>query len=628
MAEWEWLSFAVDMLCVAELDGRFQEVNAAWTRTLGWSRDELLARAWLDLVHADDRERTRAALESLRAEGEIRCLENRCACKDGGYRWLSWSSSPLPGGDLIVSAVRDVTESREAERQLRLIQTSIQRSPMPTFWIGSDARPRFVNDAACRSLGYSADELKTLRVWEFDPTFTPERWSAHRGNLVSRGHRTIESTHRRKDGSVFPVEISVHIVEFEGEQLSVSFVRDISERKRDEEERARSLAREQAARAEAQEANRAKDRFLAVLSHELRNPLAAIVMSLELLKRCVHGQDARVEHAIEIASRNARLEARLLDDLLDLSRVVRGMVTLRRSPLRLDRVVRLALEPQQREAVAAGIELEVQTQPDLWVDADPDRLQQVVTNLLANAVNFTRAGGRIRVSVHADGDSGRIVIADSGIGIEPARLPALFDTMFQHAEGGSGRKTGLGIGLALVKSIVGMHSGRVWAESEGLGKGSRFTVELPLVAAPTIHPRPPSHTTPAAEPPVSVLLVEDNADTREVLSEDLRLLGHRVTTASSAEEALALLATTHPDVIVADIGLPGLNGYEMLRQARGMLGVTAPAFALTGFGQSNDMERSRSAGFQEHMVKPVDLAYLDVRIRAWAHGTDAQHVPA
>ena len=216
------------------------------------------------------------------------------------------------------------------------------------------------------------------------------------------------------------------------------------------------------------------------------------------------------------------------------------------------------------------------------------------------------------------------MVEDSGIGVEPERLATIFDMMFQHSQPGTRARAGLGIGLALVKSIVEMHAGQVRAESKGVGSGSCFTIELPLIATaarPIEGSGEPQLPEIGGPHPIPVLLVEDNTDTRELMTENLRLLGYNVTAAATAEEALTLLSTSRPAIILADIGLPGIDGNEFLRQARQIPGVTAPAFALTGFGQPKDLERTRSAGFVEHFVKPVDLDFLDLRIRARTEAT-------
>ena len=362
---------------------------------------------------------------------------------------------------------------------------------------------------------------------------------------------------------------------------------------------------------EATAANAAKDQFLAVLSHELRNPLAPVLAGAAVLKR-VAPQEERVQRTVAIIERNVKLQARLINDLLDLSRVKRGKMRLQRVPTLLDNVVQAAVQTQQRDAEEAGLDLQVQLQPGLWVHGDPDRLQQVVMNLLSNAIKFTPSPGQVRVILEKSDSMARITVSDTGIGISPDLLPQLFG-IFQQGEVAGRRAAGLGIGLSLVKSITELHGGNVRVESDGPGTGSRFTVELPLIPSPgeTSASQPPQHPTEAR-----VLLIEDNPDTCALLKEELQALGHTVRAVATGEAALEWLQHEHPEVIVTDIGLPGIDGYEFLRRARELPSMRAvPAFAITGYDAPPDLERAREAGFNGYLTKPVDIAILDRCIR-------------
>jgi CheY-like chemotaxis protein len=318
--------------------------------------------------------------------------------------------------------------------------------------------------------------------------------------------------------------------------------------------------------------------------------------------------------AVEIIERNVRLQARFVNDLLDLSRLMRGKLTICRAPTRLDEVVLSATQSCQADAARAEIALETHVKPGLWVDADSDRIQQIVLNLVGNGIKFTPKGGRVAVFVGARDRQGRIIVEDTGAGIERDRLPELFQ-MFRQGQIAAQRAPGLGIGLSLVKSLVDLHGGRVWAESDGPGHGSRFTVELPLVDAPR-----PRHASPVAEArPTSmkILLVEDNNDARTMLAETFAQLSCPVRSAESGEAALDLLARESVDAILADIGLPGMDGYEFLRRARRLPSAAhTPAFALTGFGQESDLRKAREAGYVEHFVKPVNVEEIYQRIRS------------
>jgi signal transduction histidine kinase len=386
--------------------------------------------------------------------------------------------------------------------------------------------------------------------------------------------------------------------------------------------RVRLREQEQRARVEAEEAGAAKDQFVSLISHELRNPLSAIQLGIGILRMgaSLQGEMAR---ALEVVERNARLQARLINDLLDLSRLTRGKLLLQRAPVDLGAVTRAGVDARRAEAETAGVEITREAEPDLWVHGDFDRLQQVVGNLIANAIKFTPPPGRVTVASARCGRQGSkcergpqwacIVVEDTGIGIDPAVLAGIFD-IFQPGRTGPRRGPGLGLGLALVKGIVERHGGRVRAESEGPGKGSRFVVELPLLPPPQGGAGGPAGESKR----IRLLLLEDNPDTRTLISDGLEVSGYQVRQAESAEEALRVLARWRPDLILADLGLPGMDGCEFLRRARRIPGIAlVPAFAVSGFGSEEDVRRGRDAGFVGHFVKPVDLITLDRRLREW-----------
>jgi len=318
--------------------------------------------------------------------------------------------------------------------------------------------------------------------------------------------------------------------------------------------------------------------------------------------------------AMDVIERNVKLQARLVDDLLDLSRLVRGKLTMQRAPVQLDDVVLAAVQACRADAAHAGIQLETHARSGLWVDADSDRIQQIVINLVGNGVKFTPAGGRVGVHVAERDGRGQIVVEDTGVGIEADRLSDLFQ-MFRQGQIAAQRAPGLGIGLALVKSLAEMHGGRVWAESPGPGRGSRFTGELPLGEAPKARGEPAESV--AGSKSIKMLLVEDNSDARSMLAETFADLAYEVVPAESAEVALDILTHEGVDVILADIGLPDMDGYEFLRQARHLPAAAhSLAFALTGYGQQSDVCRARDAGYVDHFIKPARADEIDHRIRA------------
>ncbi len=373
-----------------------------------------------------------------------------------------------------------------------------------------------------------------------------------------------------------------------------------------------TLAREQAARKEAETANRSKDEFLAMLGHELRNPLSPMLTALELMK--LRGGEAH-QRERTIVERQVQHLVRLVDDLLDVSRITRGKVALKRRPVELHEVVASALEmaspllESRRHRLVTSV-----PRAGLLVEADPHRLAQVFANLLMNSAKYTEPGGT--VEVRGDREASQVVlrVRDSGMGIAPDLLPRVFDLFVQAHSALDRSQGGLGLGLTIVRTLVQMHGGVVRVASAGQGKGSEFTVELPALDASALVPRPPPPTTaPRGSLAVAqrVLGVDDNVDAAEALGEALSALGYSTATAFDGPGALDAAAKEPPQVAFLDIGLPVMDGYELARRLRELLGPSVKLVALTGYGQDHDRARSLDAGFDEHLVKPVELARIE-----------------
>lgn len=373
-----------------------------------------------------------------------------------------------------------------------------------------------------------------------------------------------------------------------------------------------SLAEERAKRMAAEEADRRKDEFLAVLGHELRNPLAGIVSGIQVLKMAGLG-DEDAKEMQEVIDRQALHMSRLVDDLLDVSRISRGKVRLRKTRVELVCLVHDMLEAYRRRIQDGGLELQF-TAPatPVWVDGDPTRLSQVVGNLVANAVKFTDPGGRIAVAVQTDEGLATVCVRDTGIGMEPPMVRRVFET-FSQAENSLARsRGGLGLGLALVKGLVEMHGGEVEARSEGLGRGSDFTLRLPLGTAPLQSAVAPGLAADGQVGPLRILLVDDRRDAILPLRKMLQLMGHEVHTAGDGRTALARARETRPDVVFCDIGLPDLSGYEVAQAIRAEPELaSAYLVAITGYGQEEDRRRALEAGFDNHAPKPIGRDDLD-----------------
>jgi signal transduction histidine kinase len=417
---------------------------------------------------------------------------------------------------------------------------------------------------------------------------------------VRRGEKVdhYETRRRRKDGTIIDVSLTVSpIRNGEGKIIGASKIgRDITQQKRIEAERL--------------EADRRKDEFLAMLAHELRNPLSAINNAAQLLGKLE--TENELEWAKEAVLRQVKHLARLIDDLLDVSRISRGKIGLRKEPIDLSPVVTAAVEAVRPLVEERKHELSISLIGGLRLEADPLRLEQILVNLLTNAAKYTNAGGRISLKARREGDEVVLRVNDTGMGIAPDLMPRIFDLFAQGDRTMARSEGGLGIGLTLVQKLAEMHGGSVTAESDGPGKGSEFTVRLPALAElPARDPGSPVELPRVARQGCRVLVVDDSIDNARGISRLLKLLGHDVREAHDGEAAIVVARAHGPEVVLLDIGLPGKDGYEVAKQLR-TEGCCRDALiiAVSGYGQPEDLRRAKEAGFDHHLVKPVDYDAL------------------
>jgi len=574
---------------------------------------------FLSPIHPQDRASVEAEILAAqqRADGAYG-VEYRVVLPGGGERLIDGRGRVVFDGEgrplRLVGTSLDITRERKrgeqdlAESRARL--ACVVESAMDAI-IAVDEGQRIVlfNSAAEKMFRCPAADACGQSIG----LFVPERFRQANieGIFLAGGGLAGQDsalTGLRSDGEEFPVEFSIARAEVGGSTLYTVILRDITERRR----------AEQALR----DATRRKDEFLAMLAHELRNPLAPIRTAVQLLKQPGVGGGPQGEWCRDVIDRQVRHLARLLDDLLDVARIMQGKITLKTGRVVLGEVVERALETSRPliDARQQGLAVTLPGRMP-WLDGDPVRLAQVLSNLLNNAAKYTPEGGRIVLDAVVEEGCAVIRVRDSGIGIAPDLLPHVFDLFTQADRSLAHAQGGLGIGLALVRKLVELHGGSVVAASAGLGRGSEFTVRLPLFATAA----EPAMAVPAAARPVAskrrVLVVDDYADAAATLALLLREAGHEVETADCGAKALQLSAGFLPQAVVLDIGLPDLDGYEVAQRLRHRPETRhALLVAVSGYGRADDRKRSQAAGFDHHLLKPVDLQALCALLESVAPG--------
>jgi PAS domain S-box-containing protein len=593
-----------DAVIVTDVEGRVTFLNPVAVALTGWAPEEAVGQPLEQVFHIVNEE-TRRDVESpvtrVLREGVVIGLANHTVliAKDGREIPVDDSGAPIHGeGGTVQGAVlvfRDVTEARRAvEARLRLAAI-VESSEDAIIGKSLDGIVTSWNQGAQRLYGYTAEEIVGKPLSILVPPEHPDELPTLL-KRVKQGERVehFETERVRKDGSRVEVSLTVSpIKDAHGTVIGASKIaRDITARKEEE---------------------RRKDEFLALLAHELRNPLAPLRHGLEVIK-LAQGQRQTVEQTRAVMERQLEHMVRLVDDLLDVSRISRGKLELRKERITLASVVASVLETCEPLIKQEEDELTVML-PDetVYLDADKTRLAQALSNLVVNAVKYSDRGSCIWLTAEREGDMVALRVKDTGVGIPPDMLPKIFDLFTQVDRSLEKSQGGLGVGLTIVKRLVEMHGGGIEAYSEGPGKGSEFIVRLPVVLAAAPEPQPD-----AGEPPGRpqgggrILVVDDNADAARSLAIVLKIAGNEVRTARDGMEAVAAAGEFRPDMILMDIGMPRLNGYDACRRIREEpWGKEIRIVALTGWGQEDDKRRSQEAGFDRHLVKPIEPAALD-----------------
>jgi PAS domain S-box-containing protein len=630
-----------DAIVACNSEGVLTLFNRAAREIHGLPEEPLPAEQWAEyydlyLPDGETRMRTEEVPLFRALNGEhVHEVEMVIAPKGRARRTLLASARPLagPGGEKLgaIAVMHDITDRKRAQETLRressLLQALMDNIPDAIYFKDTLSRFTRVNRHAPYRGGL--DPADVIGKTDFDFFVEEHARAAYEDEqrIMRTGQPIIDKVELETypDGSVTWLSTTkVPIFNDDGKVAGlVGISRDITERKRAEEERLR-LAREQAAREEAEAANRSKDEFLAVLSHELRTPLTAILGWAHMLRE--GGLDEKTAtDALETIERNARAQSRLVDDLLDVSRIITGKLRLEVTRVEPRYFIESAVEALRPAAAAKEVTVESLTGAGVCAIAgDAARLKQIAWNLLSNAIKFTPPGGRVEVRLARADSHVEFAVADTGAGISPEFLPHVFEPFRQADQKTTRRHGGLGLGLSIVRHLVDLHGGTVRAESPGEGRGATFTVRLPVShddqtngpgerRVSTAEDASASLGRPESFDGLKVLVVDDEADARELLRLALGRCGAEVLTAGTVGEALEAIETRRPDLLISDIGMPDQDGYDLIRRVRTLpteSGGGLPAIALTAYARAEDRTQALEAGYQLHVPKPVDMAEL------------------
>ena len=601
--------------------GQFDVEQQGWAAFTGQVFESMKGLGWLDAVHPDDRQNTATQWDQAIASGTMYENEHRLQRADGQFRHMSMRAVPIRGPDDIITewvgVHTDIHDRKAADVILRDNEERVRlatESAELGLWVWHPGTDQVIweNDRPYDIFGFSRD-APPITARQFLTEFV------HPDHVIAFGRaatKTIETGARLHfEGRIRRTNGEIRWVEFFGNLQPqrdgdpfriIGTVADITSGK-DREEELRRLA------ANLSEADRRKTEFLAVLAHELRNPLAPIRHGLQLIGTQA-GNAETLTKVREMLDRQVNQMVRLVNDLLDVARITSGKVELRKQRAEMGDLIKVAVETSMPLIESSGHRLSVAVPNDsIPVYVDPERISQVISNLLNNAAKYTPAGGTIAIDVTHDQNEVVVCVTDNGIGIAPTSIGTVFDLFRQVGQDFERSQGGLGIGLSLVRQLVELHGGTASASSPGEGGGSSFMIRLAMINATAAPPRQ-SDTLPEAKKPANlrIVIADDNVDAAEILSLLLQVSGHIVDIAHDGHAALKLVHALRPDVVFLDIGMPGMNGYEVAKVLRMMPDLAdITLVALTGWGSEQDRALSREAGFNDHLIKPVDMTVIE-----------------
>lgn len=612
--------------------GRHIYVNALIERLFQREQGNLIGKTDFEIYPLEAAQQFRVNdLKVLRSGRAIQFLET-ILLEDGEHHFMSFKFPfrDASGHLLLAGMAIDVSDRIRAEKALKMSEERFRLAARAVTGVVYDWDVQtgsvYRSEGLHGLIGVHPEDIPQTREWWLDRIHPDDlaRFQEMKHSMLDHSGDCYDSEYRvrHEDGRWIDVWDRGYLIRDQNGQLIriVGSTADISDRKRAEQQREELLERERKAREQAEVANRIKDEFLTVLSHELRSPLNPILGWAKLLQTRKFDEQA-TNRALATIERNAKLQVQLIEDLLDVSRILRGKMVLDVRPVNLAATIEAALETVRLAATSKGIQLQVRIAPNMGlVSGDSTRLQQVVWNLFSNAIKFTPSGGRVDVRLEQNASHAQILVSDTGKGIKPEFLPYVFE-YFRQEDGKTTRQFGgLGLGLAIVRHLVELHGGTVQAESQGEGQGATFTVKLPLTAIAKETDRDGEQLSTACSlSQLGILVVDDEADMRELLMTILEQYGAQVKVAASAAEALRVLEQFKLDVLISDIGMPEVDGYMLMRQVRRLppeQGGLIQAIALTAYAGELSKQQALEAGFQRHLPKPTDPSELVQTIAA------------